>query len=66
MPEQAIEEAKLTKEMLEKETGELTRSSPTAAPRAPGVPGRRSAATSTSSAASWAPRSRPCEAASTS
>ena len=57
VPEQAIEEAKLTKEMLEKE--DLVS---TGCPRP--LRRRRSAATSTSSASSWAPRSRPCAAAS--
>ena len=69
VPEQAIEEAKLTKAMLEKDEKNMsTRASARHEPPTAGAPGPlarpRSAATSTSSASSSAPRSRPCAAAS--
>ena len=67
VPEQAIEEAKLTKEMLQKEEEvsadpELFAPGPPPAP--PVAPPPRSAATSTSSVSSSAPPSRRCAAAS--
>ena len=65
VPTQAIEEAKLTKEMLTKEEANERRSETGASldrRSARPLGGRRSAATSTPSASSWGPTSKRCAA----